>query len=279
MPHIVRTVLQESIKLLQEAGIHEAVADAEVICAHVVGEERFRLRLEGETPVAGERREEIMDLARRRCQGEPVAYLTGEKEFYSLPFGVNRSVLIPRPETELLVDLAIYFVPYMGDALDIGTGSGAVAVALKHTRSDVSVTATDISPEALETARSNSDMLLGPGKIEFLEGDCLGPVGERTFDCIISNPPYIDPARKETLQAELSFEPEVALFCDEMGRGVTGRVLREGRKNLNPRGRILIEIGHDMADYVRELGKELDMDVSVMKDYSGFDRIMVAAPR
>jgi release factor glutamine methyltransferase len=279
MTHPAGTVLQESITLLQEAGIGEAVADAEVICSHVLEEERFRLRLEGETPVSDERREEVLELVRRRCQGEPVAYLTGEKEFYSLPFDVNRSVLIPRPETELLVDLAIYFVPYMGSALEIGTGSGAVAVALKHTRSDVSVTATDISPEALETARSNSEILLGDGSIEFLEGDCLEPAGERTFDLILSNPPYIDPALRGTLQAELSFEPETALFCEDRGRGVTERILREGKRSLNPGGRILLEIGHDMADYVKELGRDLDLDISVMKDYSGFDRIMVAVPK
>jgi len=246
--------------------------DAEVIVAFVLGVERFRLITEAKRELSVDETDRIEKAGDRRVTGEPVAYITGRKEFYSLDFMVDRRVLVPRPETELLVDLVLYHAPGNADILDLCTGSGAVAVAVKHNRKDCRVSATDLSLGALDVARRNADELLGPGEVGFFHGDLYDAVAGMTFDVIVANPPYIDPEEKPVLPRELGFEPEDALYCGDRGRAVIYRIIDGGREYLRSGGVMIIEMGATMENDVITRARERGFGVTVARDYSGLPR-------
>ncbi len=247
--------------------------DAEVIIAFVLGLEKFRLITEAKRALTEREIGLIGKAGSRRALGEPVAYITGRKEFYSLEFIVDRRVLVPRPETELLVDLTLYHAPGNADVLDLCTGSGAVAVAIKHNRKDCRVTATDLSRDALDVARINAESLVGPDEIDFRQGDLYEAVTDMNFDIIVSNPPYIDPEEKSELPRELSFEPEMALYCADRGRSVINRIIEGGRKYLRPDGIIMIEIGASMEVDIIARSRKRGFGATVARDNSGRPRV------
>lgn len=271
----ITEVLKIIIEEFTKAGIENPGLDAEVISAFVLKTERYRIVIDHEREISSAEEDQIRDLAKRRCTGEPVAYLTESKEFYSLRFTVNRHVLIPRPETELLVDLAIFYAGQGSRVLDIGTGSGAIAVALKYYRPDLNILASDISEKALEVAEKNANEILGKSSITFVKGDLFNPLHGLLFDMIITNPPYIDPEDKEKLQKEIGFEPEVALFSGNRGREIINRCLSEAGDYLNPGAKILMEIGSTQKDYIIDISNIYNYAVSVMNDYSGLPRIAI----
>ena len=242
-----------------------------MIIAHAADIERHRIIIDGSMEVAGALEKQITSLIERRAEGVPVAYLTGEREFYSLSFGVNEHVLIPRPETELLVDMAVYYAPQNGRVLDLGTGSGCVAAALKYSRKDLKVFASDISEQALKTAMENSNSIFSESDIEFRCGDLFEPWKGELFDVIVSNPPYIDPAEEESL--DLAWEPSLALYCEERGLSVTRKLVEEAGAYIAAKGIIILEIGSNMKDFILELGQGHDYHVSVLNDYSGLPRV------
>lgn len=264
-------ILKKSVDVLKKAGIETPVLDAEVIIAHAADIERHRIIIDGPNEVAGVLEKKITSLIKRRAEGVPVAYLTGEREFYSLSFTVNEHVLIPRPETELLVDMAVYYAPQNGRVLDLGTGSGCIAAALKYSRKDLKVSASDVSEEALNTAIGNSNLIFSESDIDFRCGDLFEPWKGELFDVIISNPPYIDPAEADNL--DLSCEPSLALYCDKEGLSVTRKLIEEAEAYLSADGIIILEIGSNMKDFILELGGELGYHVSVLNDYSGLPRV------
>ncbi|MBP6993493.1 MAG: peptide chain release factor N(5)-glutamine methyltransferase, partial [Spirochaetes bacterium] len=188
----VSQVLADLSDRMNETGIPSAVLDTELLVAHALCTDRHRLRVGGDRELTPEEERLIGRLAKRRLQFEPVAYILGSKEFYSLDFTVNRNVLIPRPETELLVDMAVYYARLNSSVADIGTGSGAIAVALKHERPDLDVHATDISAKALAVARKNATRLLGKNRIRFHRGSLCEPLSGLRFHVIAVNPPYVD---------------------------------------------------------------------------------------
>jgi release factor glutamine methyltransferase len=269
------SLLHEVITSLREGGIDDPVTDAQVIVAHVLELERFKVILEGERTLAEEETKKIRRLLKRRLSFEPVAYITGRKEFYSIELSVNKNVLIPRPETELVVDLALYYAGLDAAVLDLGTGSGAIAVALKHNRKDLNITATDISKKALSVARKNALNITGPRSIRFIEGDLFKPLKGMNFDIIVSNPPYIDPGISDTLQRELGHEPPEALYSPEKGRREVERIIKGVKKHSHDKSVTILEIGYDMKDFVVEKGEEAGFDVSIMNDYSGLPRVAV----
>ena len=258
---------------LEKSGSGTPRLDAEVIAAHVLGMQRKGLIIDGGRSLDEENLALLEAALLRRTAGEPVAYITGMKEFYSLTFQVDNRVLVPRPETELLVDLVIYHAPRAGRVLDLGTGSGAVAVAVKHNRPDCSVFASDISPAALEVARGNSLSILGERAIVFFQGDLFEPCADERFDIIVSNPPYIDPAEKPLLPRELAYEPETALFCGDAGREVIGRIISEGRSRLHDGGMVMIEIGSAMEGDVLTFARNAGYDAHIVRDYAGLPRV------
>lgn len=191
-------------------------------------------------------------LVARRAAREPVAYLTGTREFYGRPFAVTPDVLIPRPETELLVQEALAVLPRDRSArvLDVGTGSGCIAITIALERPDVDVVATDRSPAALEVARRNAHAL--GARVTFVEADLCGDA--RGVDVVVSNPPYVAARERETLDADVrDYEPPLALFGGEDGLDVLRRLIPAAAGALNPGGWLLLEIGAGQADLVRRL--------------------------
>ncbi len=268
-------MLKLAVERLSGGGVPGARLDAEVLVAHVLGVERYRLVTNADDSLTEEQIKICNEYISRRLSFEPVAYITGIKEFYSLDFHVTPAVLIPRPETELLVDMAIYYAPRGGRVLDLCTGSGAIAVSLAHSRKDLEITAADISHDAIEVAKSNAVDILGPDEIEFIEGDLFGPVAGRTFNLIVSNPPYVDPEKKTSLQKDLMYEPERALFAEKRGTAVIERILSEAGNFLEPGGMLILEIGEHMKDYILRTGRDAKYDVSTLNDYSGLPRVAV----
>lgn len=266
---LVKTVTQR----FRDGGIISPALDAEVLIAFVLEIERYKLVADKDRLLTKEEIIAIEKYVKRRLKFEPVAYITGLKEFYSLEFFVNRDVLIPRPETELLVDMAVYWGATGAEALDLGTGSGAIAIALKHSRPDMQICASDISGSALKVARKNAKRILGAKKINFFKGDLFTPFAGRRFNLIVSNPPYVDADIKGKLQKDICFEPEIALFCNKSGREVMARIIEEAYNFLEDNGILLLEIGSDQQAYVNKEGKKHGYDVSILNDYSGMPRV------
>ncbi|RPI95670.1 MAG: peptide chain release factor N(5)-glutamine methyltransferase [Spirochaetales bacterium] len=269
----IAEALKEMTDRLGAASVESSALDAEVLLAHSLGVERYRLLVDRTAPVDPVKLSSCRRLVARRCAGEPVAYITGRKEFYSLEFLVTPDVLIPRPETELLVDMALYYAAPGAGLLDLGTGSGAIAVAVRKNREDIKVSASDISAAALRIARRNCRRIMGDMPIVFRIGDLFSPFEGKRFDVIASNPPYVDPALKPTLQREIRFEPEHALFADDHGRAVLRRIVISAEAYLRPGGIVLLEIGHDMRDFILEAGARAGYVVSVLNDLAGCPRV------
>lgn len=271
--------VERALRMLTEAfllsGSQTARLDAEVILSHILQCGRHTLIADGKRPLSSIEIEQMREACGRRERGEPVAYIVGKKEFYSLEFAVDSRVLVPRPETELLVDLAINHALKNGTVLDVGTGSGAIAVAVKRSRPDSRVFASDISLDALVLAQLNAERIVGAGAIEFRQGDLFAPWGEKRFDVIVSNPPYISYEERDTLQKELMFEPEISLFCDERGRAIVFRLIDEAGAHLEGGGKVLIEIGAGMSDDVENRARSEGYFVSVYKDYAGLPRAVL----
>jgi release factor glutamine methyltransferase len=189
---------------------------------------------------------ELHLLADRRAAGEPMQYIAGEAEFFRLPFLVDRNVLIPRPETELLVEKAVALATHFRAPriLDVGTGSGAIAISICHECPDAAVTATEISSPALALARRNAERLGLADCIRFLKGDLLAPAAGEAFDIVVSNPPYVAERDRATLSVEVrDFEPALALFAGEDGLAVYRRLIPDAFRALVPGGYVVLEIG------------------------------------
>ena len=245
--------------------------EARILMAHALQCSRVQLVIRDNDALSAEQVNEISGLLLRRMQGEPIAYLTGEREFYGLRFAVTPDVLIPRPETELLVELGMERLPQAGRAADLGTGSGAVAVALAHARRDAHVTATDISEAALTIARRNADH--HRVKIELLRSDWFD-VLDGLFDLIVSNPPYIAASDVHLTQGDLRFEPPSALTDHANGMTALSTLIDGAPAHLKPGGWLLLEHGYDQATAVRKLLARAGWsDVQSWRDLAGIERV------
>lgn len=214
-------------------------------------------------------------------EGKPVQYIVGKEWFYGIPLKVTADTLIPRPETEELVHAALQHLKEKGKdesirILDIGTGSGAIAIAMKHERPQDEVTAIDISLQALQVAQENANE--NHLEIRFLEGDLLEPVSLETFDCIISNPPYISYDEQELMdESVLEYEPHSALFADNHGLSVYERLAYSLPFHLKTDGCLFMEIGFQQGEELKKLYKQAfpDKEVTIQQDINGLDRILI----
>lgn len=255
--------------------------DAEVLLAHVVGCQRIALYTRFEEVASEEVRQKYRELVKKRVDGCPVAYLVGFKEFYNIKLSVTPAVLIPRPETELLVLEAIRIAKPMSmpRIVDVGTGSGAIALTLAKHLPHAKVTAIDISPEALAVAQKNAEQLGLSSKVKFLQGDLLKPVAGESFDLVVSNPPYITSEVVKNLPINVrNFEPHLALDGGATGLEVIERLLTEAKPVLPKGGHLLCEIGFDQGKTVLEVVEKVGGygSVSVMPDPAGLPRLLKA---
>jgi len=255
-------------------GVELGRLESEVLLAHLLGVTRAWLYANSEAVVDSAREQAFLSLIERRKTGEPVAYLTGDCEFWSLQFKVTPAVLIPRPETELLVEAALGLIPADADwrIADLGTGCGAIAIAIASERPRCDVHATEISRAAIEVAMEN-ERNLAPGRVQFHLGSWLAPL-QGKFNIIVSNPPYVarqDPHLKE---GDCRFEPQAALTPGEDGLRAIRQIAGASMDYLDQGGTLILEHGYDQGPGVRQILKNCSYtDVNTVNDLSGLDRV------
>jgi release factor glutamine methyltransferase len=265
-----------------QAGPHpeKARRDAESLLLFAAGLSRtaFLVHPNDELELAAATHFEV--LLERRHEGEPIQYITGACEFYGLPFRVTSDVLIPRPETEHLVECILELAPLFAEPriVDVGTGSGAIAVALAHKLPNAHIAATDVPQATLNLARENATRNGVRDRIRFFQGDLLAPVAEERFDIVVSNPPYVPSADRDSLSVEVrDFEPGLALFAGEDGLDVYRRLIPAAFAVLASSGLIALEIGCGQRDAVNSLLSEAGFgEVELRPDLQGIPRLALA---
>jgi release factor glutamine methyltransferase len=242
-----------------------------ILLSHALKLSRVQLITQNARALGSEEAAQVEALLARRISGEPIAYITGEREFYGLPFRVSPAVLIPRPETELLVELAIERLPENGQALDMGTGSGAIAVALAHARRDVHVTALDVSKAALAIAEVNAAR--HGVTVSFLQSDWYDALQSQKFELIVSNPPYIIDQDPHLFEGDLRFEPADALTDHADGLSAIRIIVGGAGSRLLPGGWLLLEHGYHQAVDVRALLNSHGFEcIQSWQDLAGIER-------
>ena len=243
-----------------------------ILICHALGLTRVSLITQSERALTQPEAEQLSALVERRFGGEPIAYIVGKREFFGLDFALTHAVLIPRPDTELLVELALERLPLQGRVLDMGTGSGAIAVALAHTRPDAQVTALDVSAPALEVARANA--LANKAQVRFLLSDWFAAVDTDRYDLIVSNPPYIADGDVHLSQGDLRFEPVGALTDHADGLSALRTIAMGAPARLAPHGWLLMEHGYDQAEQVRQMLAAIGYtEVQSWRDLAAIERV------
>ncbi|MGA7340809.1 MAG: peptide chain release factor N(5)-glutamine methyltransferase [Terracidiphilus sp.] len=307
------SLLQAESRLSEGPHPDRARKDAENLLCHLLRKNRAWLLTHRDAGLDGPELEEFNQLVERRRAGEPVQYIAGEVEFYRMPFRVNRDVLIPRPETEHVVECASQLIPAFGQrskglfefrrihpathsekqrerrgdpqqagwpprVLDVGAGSGCIAIGIAHDWSEAEITAIDSSTSALEVARFNAERLGFAGRIRFLEGDLLAPVAGERFEIVVSNPPYVPEKDRGTLAVEVrDYEPQQALFAGEDGLAVYRRLIPEAFGALVPGGFVVLEIGFGQRAAIRALLAQSGFEeIGFTADLQGIPRVASA---
>ncbi len=279
----VRRILDWTVQHLKKHGSESPRLDAEILLAHARGCPRIQLYTHFDSEVSEAQRAVMRELVRRRAAAEPVAYLVGHREFFSLDFRVTSDVLIPRPDTETLVVDALDLIKPLPQprVLDVGTGSGCIAISIAVNAPAAQVTATDLSDTALAIAGQNAETLRVANRVRFVQGNLFAPLADgETFELIASNPPYIVAAEIETLSPDIRLhEPRSALDGGPDGLSVIRRLVTEAPKFLASGGHLLIEIGCEQAESVTQL---LTQDgryegITVLKDLAKKPRVVRAA--
>lgn len=256
-----------------EKQVEKPRLNAEYIISHVLQCKRFDLYVRFEEIVSPENRETIKKLLLERAAHKPLQYVLGETEFYGYKFFVNPAVLIPRPETEYLVEKIIAEIGSAESVLDIGTGSGAISISLKKELPQLQVSALDVSADALVTAKRNAEY--NGVEIDFYQSDIFSNCTKR-YDLIVSNPPYIPQHEYAGLSKEiLQHEPPSALLAEENGLYFYRKILTEASNHLNKNGRIYLEIGYNQSAAIKKIAENMGFsEIETVKDLNNFDRIM-----
>ena len=274
------TLARKAAQHLKEKGIEQGRLEAELLLSDVLGIKRLELYMQFDRPVLPDELDRFRGFVRRRLKREPVQYILGQVTFRQLELRVDARVLIPRPETELLVDQVLRWAREhnAGRALDIGTGSGAIALSLAQ-EGPLQVVATDLSAEALVVARANAERLGLLKRVEFRPGEIWQPVTGECFDIVVSNPPYVAESERGTLAPEVrDWEPARALFAGERGLGVIEQIVLGAASHLSSPGLLALEIGASQAaEVVRLIDQTNEFSApAVVRDLAGRERIVVA---
>jgi release factor glutamine methyltransferase len=256
--------------LLRQASID--ALEARILTAHGLGLSRVQLITQSERQLDAAEASRLSELFHRRISGEPIAYIVGEREFFGLMLYTTPDVLIPRPETELLVELGLDRLPQGGRVLDMGTGSGAIAIAIAHSRPDAAVTAIDVSPAALDVARRNA--VRHDVSVSFLQSDWYAGLAGMQFNLLVANPPYIVAADPHLTQGDLRFEPIGALTDHADGLSALRTIVAGAPAHLASGGWLLMEHGYDQASAVRALlAAHGFRDAQSWTDLAGIERV------
>jgi release factor glutamine methyltransferase len=288
-----KTAFKLGISRLRDAGLSSFTLAAELLLLHVMGKDRTWLYAHPEDEISAEQEKQFLSLVERRAKGEPTQYLTGKQEFWGLEFEVTPAVLIPRPETEHVIEVALDRLAIgeiragrkqtlSGEGLniaDIGTGSGCIAVALAKDLPGAQFVATDISPSALEVARRNAERAGSAERIRFVLSNLFDEIpSSQRFQLIASNPPYIGRNEASTLPPEVrDHEPEVALFGGEEGYELYADLVTQSAGHLEPGGILVLELGHNSLPAVQPLFDTPEWtNIGVTNDLAGIPRVIAA---
>lgn len=270
----VETAIRQGTELLEEAAVPAPKLTAEVLLSHALRKERVFLFTHPELELPEVAWIHYGRYIHERLQGKPTQYITKHQEFYGREFSVGPDVLIPRPETEFVVEEALRWCADGARVVDVGAGSGAIAVTLAL-ESRARVVGVDVSSGALQVARKNAASLSAP--VLFLQGDLLNALGTATMDAIVSNPPYVAESARDGLQREVrDFEPSIALFGGPRGTEIYERLFDDAQRVLRPGGRLIVELGYDSLDAVSRIAAGWK-DVAVRDDLAGIPRVFSAS--
>lgn len=263
---------------LADAGIEEAALDARLLLEHICGTDRNTLLVHGDRTVSPEEEKQYLDAVERRSRRIPLQQITGQQEFMGLPFWVNSNVLIPRQDTEVLVEEVLKHTHDGMQILDMCTGSGCILISILHYSNDCEGLGVDVSSPALEVAEENAERILSGRtgvSARFLQSDLFEAVDGK-YDILVSNPPYIRSAVVDTLMPEVKdYEPRIALDGEEDGLVFYRRILSDCKKNLKKGGMLFFEIGYDQAEAVKGMMEQAGfLEVTVKKDFGGLDRVV-----
>lgn len=263
---------------LKNAGVDDPKLTSALLLAEALGKDRVYLLAHDRDEVDPEVYRRFLLFIERRSQGEPLQYITGRQQFYGLDFHVTPAVLIPRPETELIVELALKYATPSAQILDLGTGSGCIAVTLAKLLPNAHLTALDISVEAVAVARRNAHAHAVLDRVDFVVSDLCSALSGR-YSIICSNPPYVAPKDAQTLAREVrEYEPHLALFAPQDGLEMISRVFAEAAKVASAQAYLLMEIGYGQAQHIERLAADWVV-VEIVPDLQGIPRTVVARPK
>jgi len=271
-------LIRKTTSFFEKAGVPDPRLDVELLLAHALGLKRMDLYLQFERALSESELDWLRPMVKRRATREPLQHILGKVEFYGLEIRCTAQALIPRPETELLVQRAVELLAARSSVLDLGTGGGAIALAVAHACSSVTCVATDISENALALARANAEQTGLQKRVEYRQGDLFQPIAPgEIFDLIASNPPYIPSGEISTLQAEVRHDPSLALDGGADGLAVIRKLIAGAAVFLKKEGWLALEIGRDQASAVREaLEKSGWSSIGFVNDLQGIPRIVSA---
>jgi len=280
----LKQALASAVDRLEAADVGSPRMNAELLLMFVLGVNRAYLYAHPERELTTEEESRYDEVLAQRATGMPSQYVTGHQEFWGLDFVVSPAVLIPRPETEHLVETVLELARDIPSPkiVDVGTGSGCIALALAHELKSAAVYALDISADALEIARANAARLQLDGRVHFLQSDVLQALtGIHKLDFVVSNPPYVGFGEADKVQKSVrDFEPRVAVFAGEQGLDVIGPLVQQAHQALKPGGWLVVEIGYSMRDAVLHLlGPTMWEEVRVVPDLQGIPRVVAARKR
>ena len=273
----LREALAAAVQQLEDAAVGSPRLNAEMLLMFVLGVGRAYLYGHPERELTAPEEDSYAEAIAERARGVPAQYIIGHQEFWGLDFVVTPAVLIPRPETEHVVEAALELAQGIERPriVDVGTGSGCIALALASEMKRAEIEAVDISPEALEIAKANAVRLQLAQRVRFRTGNLLEGFGVEEFDLVVSNPPYVGECEADKVQAEVrKFEPHVAVFGGPLGTEIVTRLLAQAHRVLKPGGHVLVEIGFSQSEKVREMAAAFE-DVRFVEDLQGIPRVLV----
>jgi release factor glutamine methyltransferase len=275
----IQTILNWTRQYFLDKGVENPRLDAEVLLSHILGKERLYLYVHFDQPLEEAELSAFRSAVKQRAARLPVAYIIGLKEFMGLDFEVTPAVLIPRPDTEILVEAALSRLSAVDNPciLDLGTGSGAICISMLANLPTAKGVTVDISAEALSVAKGNADRHLVSERLTFCQGDLFAPVKGQVFAAIVSNPPYIPEADIVGLTPEVRQEPNLALMGGKDGLDFYRRIIQEGRNYLASNGFVAMEVGIGQAQLVAAMAEKTGVFKvdSIIKDYGGIERVVV----